>query len=537
MLKILIVDDEYLVRDSLKMIISKNIKNVDFIDVASNGREAIEKAISFKPDIIFMDIHMPGIDGMEAIRQIRSINKDTLFVILTAYEFFDYAKEALSLGVSEYLLKPISKNKVIETVEQLRKIVDEKRDTLMREIQLKERMNSMVPMLETQFITNKIFNIDTPYKIEFYENVFGMNLREGYVMILLYKDKKGTKKERNTKLTIEKQRFYDIFSMKLKSLCSSLIGSPMQDRIVAFIPTTNWEKGFSLKQKAKVIAEKFNEKIEHLTELNYTIGIGGNYDIDNFERSFYEAYIAASEQREQAVISFDTLPYNDNKIDNFSTHKNMIFSNYILTGNIAEAKEVFEEIYLWLISVYGDDIYRIKSKVLDLLFIIDKNLPYNIEEIYELKDSHVLTILKTNNKEELRIEFLKYLSDIALHIRNQKASNTDGIIPMVLEYVNKNYNKEISLKDVANSVNLSYNYLSKIFKDEIGKSFIDYLTELRMEKSMKLLSNGNLSIKEICQQIGYNDPNYYCKAFKKLTGKTPSEYRALVSKAGENYDK
>ena len=536
MLKILIVDDEYLVRDSLKMIISKNVKNVDLIDIATNGREAIEKAISLRPDIIFMDIHMPGIDGMEAIREIRTINKDILFVILTAYEFFDYAKEALSLGVSEYLLKPISKNKVIETIEKLSKHVDEKRSNLMREIHLKEKMNSMIPMLEAQFITNKIFNIETSYKIDFYENVFGMNLRQGYVMILLFEYKESKEKESNLKFSIEKQRLYEAFSMKLKSLCSCLVGSPLQDRIVAYIPTNSIGMEDNEKKKAELIAEKVHEKVKKLSNLDFTIGIGGNYDIDNFGRSFYEAFIAASDQSQESVINFENLPYNNSKTDNYPTHKNQIFSNHILTGNITEAREVFEEIYLWLISSYGDDIYRIKSKVLDLLFIIDKNLPYKIEEIYSIKDPHVVSILKTNSKEELRNEFLRYLSDIALQIQKQKTSNTESIMPMVLEYVNKNYNKDITLKDVANSVNLSYNYLSKVFKDEIGKSFIDYLTELRMEKSMKLLSKGNLSIKEICQQIGYNDPNYYCKAFKKLTGKTPTEYRALVSRVGENID-
>lgn len=536
MLKVLIVDDEYLVTDSLKMIISKNVKDIGQVDVASNGREAIEKAINLRPDIIFMDIHMPGIDGMEAIRQIRSINKDTLFVILTAYEFFDYAKEALSLGVSEYLLKPISKNKVIETIEHLRQIIADKRSTLMREIQLKEKMNRIVPILEAQFVTNKLFNIETPYKIEFYENVFAMSLRQGYVMILLFEDIENKEKESNLKFNRLKQELYDGFTMKLKSLCSCLIGNPMQDRIVAFIPTSNLDSEDSLKERVKIIGEKISKKLKGFGELNYKIGIGGNYNIDNFGKSCYEAYIAASEQSGQSISSFESLDHSDSKMDNYPSHKNIIFSNLILMANITEAKEVFEEIYLWLINAYGDDIYRIKTKVLDLLFIIDKKLPYKLNEIYEIKDSYVLRILKTNNKEELRNEFLNYLSAIATQIQKQKGSNTEGVIPMVLEYVNRNYSKDISLKDVAKSVNLSYNYLSKVFKEEIGKSFIDYLTELRMEKSMKLLSNRSLSIKEICQQIGYNDPNYYCKAFKKLTGKTPTEYRSLVSMAGEHCD-
>ena len=114
MIKLLIADDEYLVLDSLKMIISKNLDEVEIVGTAGSGREAIEKALVLKPDVIFMDIHMPGIDGMEAIRQIKAANSNALFVIITAYEFFDYAKEAINMGVSEYLLKPVSKNKVIE---------------------------------------------------------------------------------------------------------------------------------------------------------------------------------------------------------------------------------------------------------------------------------------------------------------------------------------------------------------------------------------------------------------------------------------
>ena len=169
-------------------------------------------------------------------------------------------------------------------------------------------------------------------------------------------------------------------------------------------------------------------------------------------------------------------------------------------ANITEAKEVFEEIYLWLINAYGDDIYRIKTKVLDLLFIIDKELPYKLNEIYEIKDSYVLRILKTNNKEELRNEFLNYLSAIATQIQKQKGSNTEGVIPMC-EYVNRNYIRHI-IKRCSKGVNLSYNYLSKVFKGNRQRFYRSYRIE--DGEIYELLSN-KPKYKEICQQIGYND--------------------------------
>ncbi|WDC85521.1 response regulator [Caloramator sp. mosi_1] len=99
------------------------------VETAGTGREAIEKAIQTKPDIVFMDIHMPGINGIEAIRQIKATNSDIYFVILTAYEYFDYAKEALNLGVFEYLLKPINKTKLIETINNLKNAIENRKKT------------------------------------------------------------------------------------------------------------------------------------------------------------------------------------------------------------------------------------------------------------------------------------------------------------------------------------------------------------------------------------------------------------------------
>ncbi|WP_163192438.1 response regulator transcription factor [Clostridium thermarum] len=536
MLKMLIADDEYLVLESLRMIISKNIKDVDIVGTASSGREAIEKALGLKPDIVFIDIHMPGIDGIEAIRQIKQVNSDTVFVILTAYEYFDYAKEALNLGVFEYLLKPINKNKLIETINNISAEIYKKRANLIREIELRERMNKLIPSLEAQFISDKLFGTGMSKEMEFYESIFAMDLKHGYAMTVLFHDAENNNKEDNLKLNQQKQNFLDIFTAKFKSICPCLIGSPVSDRIIVYVPTDEEEPDEFIRMKSIDIGKRVTEKLKGLTTLKYHIGIGRKYNIENFVKSCSEAYIAASKTNDQTVTHVEDVNSSVGDIESYPIHKESVFSNSLLTANIKEAKEVFEEIFVWMINAHGEDIDKIKSKLIDLIFLAEKTLPYKLNELDKLKNTYVLNILKINGMDELRVQFKAYLSDLGLEIQKQKKSDEEGIIPAIIEYVNKNYANDITLNDVAKSVNLSYHYFSKIFKDEMGKSFTDYLTELRLEKSMKLLANPSLSIKEICQKIGYNDPNYYCKTFKKVTGMTPTEYRTFLNMGSESID-
>ncbi|WP_027307832.1 response regulator [Caloramator sp. ALD01] len=535
MLKVLIVDDEYLVLEYIKMIIEKNFDDVKIVDTAATGREAIEKAIQTKPDIVFMDIHMPGINGIEAIRQIKSTNSDIFFVILTAYEYFDYAKEALNLGVFEYLLKPINKLKLIETINNLKTAIEKRRRNIMLEVELKERINNIVPFLEGQFIAYKMFNIGTLNDVGFYENVFNMSLRQGYVMSVSLEGDGRLVGNTTLKDKYDKQNFYDLFKIKLKSIVPCIISNPLSDRIVAFIPTDEDEDEF-VKYKSIETAKKFEEKIKGASNLKYKIGIGRNYSIENFNKSCNEAYIASSINNGQTIVHYEDINPNTQKDDVYPWNLETAFLNCIVSGDFNGAKEAFKSIYVWLSNAYVNDIYKIKTKLIELAFNVDKVIPYKLDNINTLKQAFVLTVLKEEDINEIRKSFLQYISDISLEIQNRKQEQVDDIISKVLEFINKNYKEDISLQDAAQHVNISYHYLSKIFKNEIGKGFTDYLTELRIEKSMQLLSNRNMSIKEICQEIGYNDPNYYCKIFKKITGMTPTEYRASSRIRGDYVD-
>ena len=146
MLKVMVVDDESIVVESIKYIIDKNFTDVMVSGTARSGREAIEKAELIKPDIIFMDIKMPGINGIDAIKEIREILPNAQIIILSACEQFEYAKEAINLGVSVYLLKPVNRSKMVEVIRQAAINYEETKLKRKRELDLKEKYEKVLPI-------------------------------------------------------------------------------------------------------------------------------------------------------------------------------------------------------------------------------------------------------------------------------------------------------------------------------------------------------------------------------------------------------
>ncbi|KXG74708.1 response regulator transcription factor [Thermotalea metallivorans] len=526
MMKLLIADDEHLVIESIKFIIEKNVPDVQIVGTAMSGREAIEKAFDVKPDIVFMDIRMPGIDGIDAIRQIKSTNRDIIFVIITAYEYFNYAKDAVNLGVHEYLLKPINKNRLVETIGHIREIISSKREAMQREILLKEKINKILPHMEGQFVYSQLLNGRGIRDIEFYEDIFGMKIQYGYVMMAIVDDFESDVKEENLKNSLIKQKFYDVFSMELKSLCPCLIGPPLLDRVVAYIPVDKNTDAYEVRNTSMEIAAKLMERVNRSIQIHYKIGVGRGYAIEYFSKSCNEAYTAASVSREAGVVHFEDIVLPSHKADTYPIHQEKILIHGMLTGDLTGVLNGFEEIFWWLSVNYKDDIDKIKSKLIELLIVLRRAIPYEMEAPPVSDENYFMDLLKIHHMEELKMSYFHYLKNMTNRIHALRERELSGLISKSLKYIHENYDQDISLDDVAKEMNMSYHYFCKFFKDAVGKNFVDYLTELRIEKSKELLKDAAVSVKEVCYKIGYSDPNYFSKIFKKVTGITPTEYRA-----------
>ncbi len=525
MMKILIADDEYLVIDSLKYVVERFVRNVDVVGTAKSGREAIEKAMELKPDIVFMDIHMPGIDGIEAIKQIKAINSDIVFVIITAYEYFNYAKEAINLGVHDYLLKPINRGKVAETLESICEEIASKREAVQREILLKEKINKVIPHLEGQFIYSQLFDGNAVKDVAFYEEVFGMKIGYGYVMMAIVEDAENPGKQEGMRISLDKQKFYDIFSYELKNLCQCLIGPPLLDKLVAYIPVSESVDAYEVRNMSISIASRLAEKIDRSVDIKYRIGIGRRYNIGSFSKSCNEANMSASLRNEGSVIHYEDIMTTGKSVDMYPENQEKELIRMLLSDDGEGALDTFERIFLWLTMNYKEDMDRIKSRVIELFFLIKRSVPYCSETDSLHAQGFLNSVLKTQDLRGLKVVCKGHLEQIISDMRLAREIEINSLSAKVKKYINDNFHRDISMDDAAKETNLSYHYFSKFFKDSTGKSFVEYLTELRVDKSKGLLRETNDSIKEICYKIGYSDPNYYCKIFKKVTGMTPTEYR------------
>lgn len=522
MYKILLADDEGIVTDALQFIIEKNFSNECEIAVAKNGRQAIELAESFQPDIAFLDIQMPGINGLKAMEEIREQNSRIRIIVLTAYDNFEYAKDALHLGAEEYLLKPINKKVIVERLTALMRDIDQNRKKRSEDLKIKEKMEAVVPIIENGFLISLLIQNEFKDVGEKYLQLLNIEEKYGIIMVLEWgSGREGENMGNPVGSGVLAHRYYNKMAEMVKMYFNACVSNVMGNKLICAIMSSEEELEYEERLNLIEKARNLNNSLRKMLGIDFRAGIGSVRPWEDMSQSYQEA-LNALHYGMRKVTHIDDLIVKDEKKQHQKAMEQLVLKA-ISEGN---EQNVRREAALFAGNVLKDSESTLDDKKMQLAEVLLLSKRIAQEKRAELTEKAEKTgiLLSAASEDQVYRNFLEIEMEIA---RLAAAGNQqeNSVIARAKEYIQKNFQKDLALEEVAQEVGISPYYFSKLFKEEMKRNYSEYLTDIRIEKARELLLDRELSIKQVCVDSGYSNPNYFSRIFKKWTGLTPTEFR------------
>lgn len=526
MYKLLIADDEALEREGLEMMVNRMFPEQFEFFHAENGRLAIQTAEEKRPDFIFMDIKMPGIQGIEAAREIRSRNPEIKLVLVTAHDYFSYAKEAVSVGVKEYLLKPAKREEVRDILQALIKESQEDKRKRDEELELKDKLSRLVPLAENELtlmlMMDGVLDLDMAYLAE----LLDWRWDKGFAIVLSFS---GRQTKEWDAFLAERKRMYEAvkhdIKLKLPCLVSPMIGNLM----AVFVMTPQTGTAFSNRTNAMKWGEYLHGFIESKFGLQAVTGIGSvQAGIEGLRRTYQEAAAAAADPTAIGCIRH----YEDIRQESgqaaIAPEEEKRLLDALERHNKEEAYSLFYPMFDRLASSGKEPGASLRDEMTALFISLSRQMGQRTPADMVSRFSGM------DNPVHIRQAAVQELERIMENNSREREARQLHAVDRAKVFVSQNYQQDISMEQTAEYVNLSPYYFSKLFKLQTGETFVDYVTRLRIGKAKQMLRIEAFSLKEISYEVGYNDPNYFSRVFKKITGVTPTEYRQQPDSEGSN---
>ena len=532
MLKIMIADDEGIVIEALKFIIENHFKDPYMIEVAKTGRQVIELAERYRPDVAFMDIQMPGISGIKAMQEIRKTNQNTIFIIVSAFEKFDYAKDAIGIGVLDYLNKPIVKERVIEVLERAAQMVYEKQKKRADELEIQEKLETVLPVIESGMIYSILFQEDLAEELAHYSSLLSLKTDHGYMMVVRFGESVKSGKLTNTIGTsVKSQPLSESIRETIKEYTGGVVGAVMGNSVIVFIPE-DVKSGEDEYDSRIYVIDRMCEMVRTLKQKvggEYRVGIGSVRAPEELGESYHEA-IEALRVSMDTVAHAKDLPIGCQYEQDYPVEVERKIFAAVEIGDRTAATEAAKTFFEWMeVNAVGHEA-DVRLKVLEFALYAERIAYDSGGMTYHFLSRHTYLdeVSEGVSMAELKRWFLDKIGLAAENVLAKKKESAHSIVDQAKEYILKNY-KDASLDSISRAFDISPYYFSKLFKEKTGENFIDYLTDFKIERAKELILENRKSMKEICIDIGYANPNYFSYIFKKNVGVTPSEYREGIN--------
>ena len=493
--KILIVDDEQPVLEGLQYLISRQFPDIE-CQTASTGRDAIEIVRLQHPDIVLMDVKMPGMSGIDAIRELKALSPQTLFILVTAYERFEIAREAISLGIQEYLLKPVSKEALLEVLNRVYQVLQERRAQQRREIAYRDWRQEAARYLEQTLLFQLSYSCAAK-DTEALLRLLGLETTLGCVVWMEWRSLEGKDLERDFEIWQE--------SLKFKQKCA--LGAWIGNRFAVFLPLNDEHEPWQKLPAPPACVQ-------------WRAAVGKPQSLDRLAYSYQEALL----HLENAAWGKWGLAETENSSNEGGKFPFILEKALLRAVHAGDADRVASlAVPFWAaLEAAATPERPLDILVREVVTVVVHQK--GVDEGVTVPGEAVLAVSQTLvglGSEEAREVFKNFLLRwTQRHLPTQAFS---PIVDRAMRFLQENFQKVISLEDAAQAVGVHAQYLSRLFTQERGESFVDVLTRLRMSKAKELLREGS-SVKETAASLGYADANYFSRLFKKWEGVPPGDF-------------
>ncbi|OAB32967.1 response regulator transcription factor [Paenibacillus glacialis] len=535
MIKLMIVDDESIIRKGIRTSIDWWALNVEIVGEARNGTQALELVEQLMPDIVVTDIRMPHMDGLKLAEQLKEQFAHIKIIILSGYDDFNYARQALKIGVSEYLMKPVGAEELTELISKLGNDITQEKLQNEKEQNNHFLMRENFPYIQRKWL-NRLLKGEIKLNNALLDKAAQLHIPlhgPEYCAVVVDVDDFRL----NTEHVSDREK--ELIHYSINNIVEEIFSSVFLctachsdfDNINVLLNATMQNK-----HRLMECCVEAQRCIARYMKLSVTIGLGQYVnDLEEVHESYAQAVYAMqckvyrgkgqiiAYQEVESEIQGESskraimLPTDDEKvlleylstmdkvkIDELLDNRFKQFAqSYVSYENIKNISVKWVILSIAHLEQMGVDLSDSKRLVLN---------PYAEIEKYETTD---------DIKRWLGGLFTVFIESIAAY-KNVRYKN---IVSVAIKYIHEHYSEEIRLEDISAQVFVTPNYFSRIFKEETGQHFTEWLNKYRVEKAKVLLKDASAKIYEVAERVGYNDYKYFTHIFKKVTGLTPKEYR------------
>ncbi len=536
--KLMLVDDEEEVRTSI--IRQVNWENLGFrvVGDAENGEDALEKIDLYEPDVVMTDIRMPYMDGLELIQCAHSKHPALKFVIFSGFDDFEYAQEAIRLGVSEYILKPVNNEELSEIFAKIKKNLDAEIEIRRDIARLREHYLVNLPLLKSQFLNHLVNGQLSTAEIGLRLEEYGIDIAGAKKYMSACVDIEYDKMPVDAKLGLQKEllslSLIDLIGDKLGEYHRCSVFNSLTDAKILLIIALDEKQS---RARLMDILRAICKESKRLLGITISMGLGmARERMEDLAESYQGAlealgykqivgqgeliYIQDVEPRTAGVLYFDDREDEElSAVIKFGPEERIRSFVDKTMEKLLHAKVHLRQQQAYILSMV--------SVIIRLMQQYDMDL----QHFDEAGGDFMLLADKLKNPEILESWFYDICLKIHLNIQEKRENTSKQVIVDAKAYIQENYRDEsLTVEVICRQLHMSAAYFSTLFKKETGQTCIAYITELRLNKAVELLNTTDYKTYMIASMVGYAEQNYFSYVFKKKYGVSPSKYRNLTEK-------